>query len=337
MSQAAEAAEGYPGHRKIAVIGPGGCGKSTVAVNFLRDGNGRALYLVPTRELRRELRDKLDTIGKEPSDCVCLESVRRAVSVVADAKFARKTPPPEYIARLEEIKAKYTHIIIDEFCKTDGAQLIEVIRFAEEFHKNIIMMGDYNQTIFSLSGIYADPETLDEWGFFMFKDPRNTRALDKPMRHSYEWGTFLDTIAELPADEQVAKLREYGIRTQTEDAELDNSGLIYCGTWTAISYYNTRQITNNTIQRVSLIGKRETLPYVPAHQPLIWNKSSFTEKQPRGAKYLVDFATTVDCVQGSTVENPIQYIHVSSLLSRKGAIYTAVTRSRTPQQIILII
>lgn len=337
MSTAEPAAEGYPGHRKIAVIGPGGCGKSTIAVNFLRDGNGRALYLMPTRELRKEMREKLQAINKDPSDCICLESLRRAIVCTNTARANNRPIPPEYLGRLEEVKAKYTHIIVDEFCKIDGEHLLEIINFASAYNKNVIMMGDYNQTIFSLSGVYATPENLQAWGFMLFQDPRNARAIDKPMRHSYEWGTFLDSIAELPSHEQVERLREYGIKTQPEDALLDNSGLIYCGTWMAISFYNSRQIATDTIQRVALIGKREVLPYVPAFKPLIWNKSTFTEKQPKGTKYTVDFATTVDCVQGSTVENPIQYIHVSSLVDRAGAIYTAVTRSRTPQQIILII
>ncbi len=337
MSHAQPAAEGYPGHRKVVVIGAGGIGKSTVAVNFLRDRSaGRALYLTPTRELRSEMRDKLDAVGKEPSDCICLEGLRRAITHVAEATERGKMPAPEYIARLEEVKAKYTYLIIDEFCKTDGVHLREVIRFAETYRKNIVMMGDYNQTVFSLSGIRADKEKLTEWGFMLFADPRNARAVDKPMRHSYEWGTFLDSIAELQPAEQVAALQARGIRVVAEDAQLDPTGLIYCGNWATIAKYNGELLTTNTAARVKLINKRETLPYAENLKPQIWNKASFTEKQPRGAKYSVDFAITVDCVQGSTVENPIQYIHVASLVSRWGAIYTAVTRSRTPEQIVLV-
>lgn len=337
MSQSVPAEEGYPGHRKVAVVGPGGCGKSTVAVNFLRDGNGRALYLVPTRELRSEMRDKLDGVNKPPSDCICLESVRRAITVVDDCIERGRSPPPEYIARLEEIKSKYTHIIIDEFCKTDGKDLQVVINFANECRKNIIMMGDPNQTVFSLSGVYATDEKLDEWGFIKFKDPRNARAINKPMRHDYTWGTFLDTIAGKTAIEQVEALRGYGVRVVSEDTELDGAGIIYCGSWTTIARYNGALIINDRVQRIRRIGKKATMPYAPEHKTKIWNKSGFTEKAPRGALYSVDFAQTVDSVQGSTVENTLQYIHVASLVNRWGAIYTACTRSRLPEHVVLVI
>ena len=337
FSHAQPAAEGYPGHRKVVVTGPGGTGKTHVAVNFLSDNNGRALYLTPTKELRGELRDKLDDIGKQPSDCVCLESVRRAIVGLREARERGRVPPPEYIGRLSEIAAKYTYIIIDEFCKTDGAHLQEIIAFAEQYRKNIIMMGDFNQTIFSLSGVYATRQKLTEWGFHMFVDPRNARAPGKPMRHDYTWGTFLDSIAGLDSEVQVQRLIDYGIQTITEDAPLNPAALVYCGTWSKIAQYNGALLANDTAARLAIIGKKETIPYDQGLKSKVWNKQAFAEPQPRGMKYSVDFAITVDSVQGSTVENPIQYIHVASLINRWGAIYTAATRSRTPQQIVLII
>lgn len=341
MSQSQPAAEGYPGHRKIVICGPGGVGKSTVAVNFLSGNdaaNGRALYLTPTRELRGEMRDKLDQVGKNPSDCICLEGARRAIATVFTAEENGRRAPPEYLARLAGFKSMYTHIIIDEFGKTDGGDIDTIIEFAERYRKNVIMMGDYNQTIFSKDdGYQATREVLAEWGFMLFADPRNARVENKPMRHSYAWGSFLDSIADKPAPEQVEALRAYGIRVISVADELDKSGLVYCGNWATIARYNHALIANDTAQRLRTIGKKETLPYNPALKPLVWNKQAFAEHQPRGAKYTVDFAITVDCVQGSTVENPNQYIHVASLVNRWGAIYTAVTRSRTPEQITLII
>ena len=157
-------------------------------------------------------------------------------------------------------------------------------------------------------------------------------------------GTFLDTIAGKPAEEQVQALIDYGIcgidetahSERNEDAPFDKSGIIYCGSWTTIARYNGSLISTDQVQRVRLIGKKATVPYLPEHKPKIWNKSGFTEKAPKGLLYSVDFAQTVDSMQGSTVENPVQYIHVASLVNRWGAIYTACTRSRKPEHIVLV-
>ena len=75
----------------------------------------------------------------------------------------------------------------------------------------------------------------------------------------------------------------------------------------------------------------------------IWNKSAFTEKKPTKQgkanvkHYNLFHAVSVDCVQGDTIEDELQYVDFASLKGRHGAFYTAITRSRRPDQLVIVV
>lgn len=327
FSEGSPQEEGYPLHTKVVITGPGGCGKSTIALNFLRNGGGKVLYLAPTIELRENLRAN----AKDPKNVICLEKLKQAIL---------RGPTVPYAAEIIANALTFNYIIIDEYPKCDGINVRVIVDFCEKYRINLVMLGDYNQTTFNLSGITCDVPTLNAWGFMLYADPRNARTPDKILRHNYEWGAFLDSIAPLSSASQCEILKKKLGIIRPVEYKIPNASLIYCGTWKQIYNYNTRFVADaadndllplkniKTGEKVKLM-KKDVLPY-------IFHKREFDEKPSKFHKYTVWYAVTVDCVQGSTIDLDGQYIDVKTLINRRGAIYTAVTRSRQPDQINLI-
>jgi hypothetical protein len=239
-------------------------------------------------------------------------------------------------------------IFIDEFTKTDGSQLAKVLAFADAHRINVVMLGDYNQTIFSQSAVKATRDQLVQWNFDLFRDPRCARGV-APARHEVDWGTHLDSLAELTPDEQLEKLYEWN-ETQPENRRVRitaecpiGPNIYYCGTWARIHNINTEIIASAQVSKVRAIKDGKVMPFEQSMISHIWNKSGFTEKKPTGngkanvKHYTLFHAVSVDCVQGDTIDEECQYVDFASLKGRHGAFYTAITRSRRPEQLVVIV
>lgn len=347
----------YPIHRMVCVEGPGGCGKTYNALRYMRnESEGRALYIAPTIILRDEIRDTLEALGKDRDDCICDAKILYLLST--------DTRIPKYRELMNKIENVYTHFIIDEAFKIDGKSLEALIKLADRHKKNVIMLGDQKQIRTAIGGLEVDEKKLKEWNTMFFTDPRLERSQDKPMRHSYEWGTFLDSLREMTSRQMIETLmasNEFGPtnpngvkiiykeettdnrykffadEARTNEIQLDNAALAFCGNWRTIATLNQMLINSNRVVRLTHIKKWRVLAYADNLKPFIWNKSAFGEQMPKKKRYFIDHAYTIDSQQGRTCENPIQYIDCNTMYDRHGCIYTALTRARRPSQITLVL
>jgi hypothetical protein len=346
----------YPLASRVCVTGPGGVGKSYHAVRFQTN---RAIYFAPSYNLRGKLRADLAVVNEtafHKSEAYCIQKLVMALDNISNdhqhAEYIKNmaqfsgTLLSHQFAFLHKI-ARMDTIFIDEFTKTDGAQLAKVLAFAQAHRINVIMLGDYNQTIFSQSAIRATRDQLVEWNFNLFTDPRCERAEGKPARHMPDWGRHLDSLAELTPDEQLHKIFEWNESHPnkvkiTSDLAI-GSHIYYCGTWARINEINTQIIERGLITKVRSIKDGSIMPYEPTMANNIWNKASFTEKKPtkqgRGAtkQYNLFHAVSIDCVQGDTIDEETQYVDFASLKGRHGGFYTAITRSKRPEQLTIVV
>jgi len=94
---------------------------------------------------------------------------------------------------------------------------------------------------------------------------------------------------------------------------------------------------NNQLFPFRTVGKKKQIVYLPAYTPKVfWSRTSLSDPLPPGTKYEPYFAVTADSFQGKTVENlSMIYVDIKSL-TRPGTLYTAMTRTRVPDNLFVV-
>jgi hypothetical protein len=165
------------------------------------------------------------------------------------------------------------------------------------------------------------------------------REEGKIARHSFEYGTFLDQMRGLSSKQQ-----QDFVNNHFESADLDLTTLdlstdrIVSGNHKVANQIHTKiknLVEPTTIFPFKLISKN-TRVYLPINTPnVFWGRTSMTDVVPKGTKYEPALVITPDSLQGKTIITNL-YIDVASTSGRHGTLYTAITRTRTKENIKII-
>lgn len=229
-------------------------------------------------------------------------------------------------------------LIIDEFNMFSKNQWELVMKRAKKSSR-IIILGDTEQIY---NAIDSDPVTLDFFTSRGFVVKTITRTPEMQCRHSYEDGLKLDSLRGKMTRDQIAILKQY-VRTIPNIAAMlrdviDNES--YCN---YIADNHEELLLVNQFMKAYCIENSLTFPVKdakgtirradPNDNKIWWGRKSMTDQMPRGSLYEPALAVTCDSMQGCTLDNKL---FVSMKITRKGAFYSAVTRTRLLSDIILV-
>ena len=202
----------------------------------------------------------------------------------------------------------------------------------------IIALGDFCQIQTNTSNQgFVDIEFFKNNNFdivYLDRDP------NKICRHTYEYGLFLDTLRDKTPSDQSQILKSNPEFIQLSQNELPDyftpDTHIIVGT-----HKRAKELT--AILRPTLthilcrdVSDSEKTITLSTSSPLIWwDRESMEDKIPKGKKYEPHVVVTADCFQGQTSDHPI--IADLKTLTRHGTLYTAVTRTRVPENTYLLL
>jgi hypothetical protein len=271
------------------------------------------------------------------------------------------------LRRMGKLPPIHQHIIIDEcFMFTRREMDIAMVRATAD-NSTLELLGDDQQLINSIDQ-QCPPTSLRYFTCGLnaakIKFEVNTCQRGPKSRHDSVFGGFLDTLRyHHPTAQWNILMNASNIHKSDMDGVIHDPLVqhVLVEKWASAvnvnkarlewCYMNNEKFPLSSHQKVQLdpnspkLSKEHIIEYFGgdelrrASPQTYWNKSGMNDVganvHGRKKKYLPAWATTVDSVQGNTVEYPSK-IAVCKM-DRHGAIYVAVTRVRRADQIIMVV
>jgi hypothetical protein len=182
---------------------------------------------------------------------------------------------------------------------------------------------------------------LKSKGFVLNNIHRNP---DNSQRHNFTYGTYLDTFREKDYIAQkllsmtstvLPKIPSADIQKQILDGTINPlTDHILSGTHKRLTEFN-KMLLKLPEQDILVKDRNGKKLIIKNTDPAIYyDRQKMSDNLPKAKKYEPYFAVSPDTYQGTTAEFKI-YVDVNNL-SRQGTLYTAITRTRTPENTILI-
>lgn len=309
-----------PPKRHTAYLGAGGIGKTFPLITNPCYNQAILAHTIKSRE-------SIKLLAKHPNNVVCLQKYAMP-SVVDDKAW-------QGLRYKKQIPQRHCHVLIDEvFCHSKKTMKL-VFRRLQELDNTIIeLTGDPEQICNEIEGAPVTVEWLREMGFDI---KYINRAPETPARHQYDYGLTLDSLRNhTPAEQQQQVL---GNPMFKQVAEIDFTAInptidhVLSGNHVRIAQIN-QLAKNSQHPQIKVKDRKGNTHVIDKNDANIWwDRKNMAQKNPK--KYEPAFAITVDCYQGTTADCNI-VVDVLSL-TRHGALYTAMTRTRTSDNIAILI
>lgn len=232
-----------------------------------------------------------------------------------------------------KIPRSHAVTIIDEFTKYDQNEMDMILRRGA--NTTFILTGDFEQITTDNHNFGAVTlEYLQSNGFaveYMARNPSDSEH----HRHSFEYGTRLDNLRGRTPRQQKTMILNDPTWTHIDDITglIDVDTKIIVGDHIRAGYFNELAKLQLTglfpVVTKAVQGSPKEYSLQPTNSPLIWwGRQKMTDKCPKDKKYEPFLAVTADCIQGETIESTL-IIDIEHL-DRAGTLYTAITRTRTP-------
>ncbi len=222
----------------------------------------------------------------------------------------------------------------DETFMQSSKQWNDIIKDAIADQSFVFTAGDPCQIRQSINATPVSIKYFQERDFTLSHIVR-TRELTLT-RHSFTYGEHLDTYRDLGLSSLSDKINDDTTFNTITINDITNDDQIIVGTHAAAKTYNDyiRSLYPATIRcRHNVTKEVELLPLNDSR--IFWDKTHATTVVDKHTLYVPTQATTIDSLQGITIESRV-VVHVNSLIHRQGALYTAITRARTPDNTVLI-
>lgn len=225
------------------------------------------------------------------------------------------------LRRNNKIPREHQVIVIDEYTMFTKQQWDIILR--RKGNSIIKALGDSNQICQQISG---DPITIDYFRpNFVIDTIQRTPELHA--RHPYEFGLKLDKLRGLTVQEQIEYIRA-NFKTTTDIPP--NVQQIIVGSHAVAYEYNAIARQTRDVIPMKKDGKIHVLPVDTPN--VFWDRKKMSDTTD--CLYEPAHAVTADSFQGKTVDSIA--IDMMSLV-RHGTLYTAMTRARTEENLIIIV
>ena len=305
----------HPAHptTRTLLLGPGGIGKSHP---FLNTPHHDQVILTPTKELR----DAHKRHAQNPN------------SVYTAAKYFQfgvdKAQMYQMRAR-KSIPRQHNVLIIDEFTMFTEKEWVQILDRAD--NSLIIALGDFEQIAAERDD--QSPITKEFLVKHGFTNITLTRDPNKPARHAYEYGKQLDSLRGKSPAHQLDICRTVFETTDLSTIDVFSTRVI-TGTHARAQYLNMlardKVIKAKTMWFPVKDRKNELRAVEVDHPSIWWGRKTQKCEMPKLFKYEPAFARTADSIQGRTIADQTLIVD-GTFLTRKGTLYTAVTRTTTPE------
>ena len=235
-----------------------------------------------------------------------------------------------------KIPREYKYVVIDEYMMLNSVQWDTILR--RRGNSIIVALGDPYQICNEIEAQAVDLEYFREKGFDIKCIERHGDA-----RHGLMEGQLLD------------KLRDHELTTYecleildgqvSRCVDVDPSELISANTYNHYIADNHREVSmvNLRVKKYCMehkltipvrARKKGIMTRVPVDHPRIWwGRTRMTDQIPKKLVFEPCIAITPDSIQGQTFDTRL---YVSANIKRKGAFYTAVTRTRTLADVVVV-
>lgn len=247
--------------------------------------------------------------------------------------WARLDPQWNY---LQDVIERYNVWIVDEVSMMDENFKIHIIKTAKNHHKKVIFMGDpkYQLPPFTKKAQVFTEKDIDyikEYTHsYRYKDTQ-IRALAEQVRQMIRDG--------VSARRQVKKIMKTDIRkVKFNDIKPKITDMIITSSNKKIKEYNKKfkggipefgNFSNWTIKKKKW--------YIKTNSPKYSNTEIVIQQQKPDTECLEQYAFTIHSVQGETIEPPNHlYIDIRGMWEKEH-LYTAISRARKIEQIILVV
>lgn len=313
-------------HQKIfSIITSPGTGKTLNTLKQIPDELG--LILTPTNSRKASLMEELKQMNK----IIDVKTIHDYLDLqlprpYSEVKGFKNVNPKEYFYQSQKTKKNkyYSHIVVDEYTLTNKKLLEAILQTKFQY---LFILGDDKQCSNPTRHL-GKIHKYDLPGFIIDKCTRNDN-----MRQNIKYGEFLDQLRELknPLDIIREFQKKYKAKTLRTPEELtqyfDNSKFLgSCHENNAEinkHYLNYKKSRKEPIKIKADKIYTETMDYTT---PI---KKSMNDN----LKKYIAYAISINSCQGMTLNQNI-IIDLKNLGNETNKIYTALTRSRTPNQII---
>lgn len=222
-----------------------------------------------------------------------------------------------------KIPCYYQYIIIDELTRFTKDQW-DIIR-ARRGNSVIIALGDFLQIRNSIGSTPVTPEYFHDFDVINIVRQPETIA-----RQNFEFGTILDKIFRTSE----ANMEDYFKVASVNRSEINVlTDKIIVGNHVRANYFH--KMFSGSDNLFPVVEKRTgNCKFMKANSAdIFWDRVEMNSVSD--LKYEPYLAVTSDCFQGKTFSDGKMYIDCKSLV-RQGCLYTAMTRCKTMDQIVLI-
>lgn len=290
------------------ITGPGGIGKSHP---FLSDPFHGQIILTPTKELRDNHK----------------KYYRNTFTAHKYFQFQADDDTFNTLRRNGSIPRHHNVIIIDEltmFSKHEWDIILNRSNGA-----TIIALGDFEQIISQNNN--QTPITEEYFAKHSFKTRVLNRTPTTVSRHAYNYGSQLDQLRQKDFDTQLTLIQS--IFTSTTRPDYQPTTRVVTGTHHRANYFNNQAKLH--LKEFPVKDRKNMQKILPTDDKFIWwGRTKQSQVMPKEFRYEPIYAVTSDSIQGKTYNTNL-FID-QHYLSRHGALYTAVTRTTTPDNTILL-
>lgn len=231
------------------------------------------------------------------------------------------------------IPQRHKIVVVDEFTMYSKFQWDIMIRRASADNSFIVALGDPEQISNAIGDVSIDVKYFADRKFTVI-DKKRVKEEERYHRHDFADGSILDSLRSQKTYRQVEELREHCATVNTKDINFVNS-IFITDNHKKCNYVNLLArdycIKNKTPFPVK--DRKGSILHLMIDQPSVnakiwWDKIKMCSDKdfPKQFLYEPAFAVTADSVQGETVD---KIVYVDSGICRRGAFYTAVTRTFT--------
>jgi len=285
-----------------------------------------SLIITPTNSrkasLLQELKDMNKNIEVKTIHDYLNISIQKPYNMVKDNKALS---PKEYFYESKKKKSKnYSYIVMDEYTLSNKKCLEAIL---ESKFKFLFVLGDPKQCS-NPTGHLKNIKKYDLPGYIIDKIERNDN-----MRQNVLYGSYLDTLRDLkkPSEIIISFKNKYGVKVINKKEDIipyfDNSlflGSIHSNNAEINKLYLEHKKSKN--EPIKIKSDKQYIESMDYNIPI---KSKMTDN----LKKYVSYAISINSCQGMTLRNNI-IIDIRGLGEETNKIYTALTRSKTPEQII---
>lgn len=237
-------------------------------------------------------------------------------------------------------------IVIDEAGMFTESQWDRMIEVAKLDNTIIIALGDFEQIMSSIGSSPVNYEYFKKRGFnitTMTRDPNNTK-----LRHTYEYGSFLDSLRGLDISKQVQKITSSGRYMTVDLNDIIENGMTvvvdkhshahkihqlakahYTANSIPVPCVSIKKDKRGNVKRGSIVNVDPTSKFI------FWDRKSMTTVVPEGMLYEPNIAITVDSTQGKTYAvGTTTVVHMGMV--RHGSVYTAITRNVSGDDVYIL-